>query len=471
MKAARLMQHAVAVDSSTEVARTAWQRSAKLLLRYGITPYVVISDCLAFLVAVSAVKLTSITLWILLPVILVFYANGGLFRSRLNLSTLDDLPSLVGRALAAAAVVTWLGALVSHLYVSEMLRCAAFFAVTVVIARSGVYKLVHVARAQRIVSHPTLILGAGRIGAQIADFLTEHREYGLQPVGFLDEHPLLRASDCDVPVVGKPADLAAGIKKHGIQNVIVAFSNIRESAMVDVIRTCDRLECEIFFVPRLFELGSALRDMDHVWGVPLVRMKRATFRTFPWRLKRLFDISLASLALVLLAPVMALCALAVRLESGPGILFRQERVGLDGRPFMLLKFRSLRPATEAESATRWSIALDDRLGPVGRFLRKTSLDELPQLYNVLWGQMSIVGPRPERPHFVEQFTSEFPAYLARHRVPSGLTGMSQVHGLRGNTSIEDRARLDNYYIEHWSLWADLKIMLRTAGAVLRGTGG
>jgi lipopolysaccharide/colanic/teichoic acid biosynthesis glycosyltransferase len=162
--------------------------------------------------------------------------------------------------------------------------------------------------------------------------------------------------------------------------------------------------------------------------------------------------------------------LAVRLALGPGVLFRQERVGLDGRPFDLLKFRSLRPATSLESATTWSIALDDRLGSVGRFLRKTSLDELPQLWNVLRGQMSIVGPRPERPHFVEQFTEQFPAYLARHRVPSGLTGMSQVHGLRGDTSIEDRARLDNFYIEHWSLWADIKLMLRTAEAVVRGSG-
>src|SRR5664279_3701959 len=145
------------------------------------------------------------------------------------------------------------------------------------------------------------------------------------------------------------------------------------------------------------------------------------YRSFSWRLKRLFDVAVASALLVLLAPVLALCALAVRLDSGPGVVFRQERVGLDGKPFMLLKFRSMRPTTEDESATRWSIALDDRLGPVGRLLRKTSLDELPQLWNVLRGQMSIVGPRPERPHFVEQFTNQFPAYLARHRVPSGLT--------------------------------------------------
>jgi hypothetical protein len=156
-----------------------------------------------------------------------------------------------------------------------------------------------------MVSHPTLILGAGRIGGQVPDFLAQRREYGLRPVGFLDEHPLLRPSDCDVPVIGKQADLASAIKKHGIQDVIVASSNIRESAMVDVIRTCDRLDCEIFFVPRLFELGSALRDSDHVWGVPLVRLQRATIRTFPWRLKRLFDIAFASVLLLLVAPVMA----------------------------------------------------------------------------------------------------------------------------------------------------------------------
>ena len=453
-----------------DVVPSPWQRRVNPLLRRGITPYLVVSDCLAFLIAVSAVKFTSRTLWSLLPVILLFYATGGLFRSRLNPSALDDLPSLVGRAFAAAAVVTWPAALASRLYVEDMLRCAAFFAVAVLVCRTGLYRMVQFARSRRLVAHPTLILGAGRVGGQVADFLVQHAEYGLSPVGFLDDHPLLRPSDCEVPVVGGPSDLAEAIHKYGIRDVIVAFSNIREAAMVDVIRTCDRLDCEIFFVPRLFELGSALRDLDHVWGVPLVRMKRATFRTFGWRLKRLFDVVFASIMLLVLAPVMALCAFAIRLESGPGILFRQERVGLDSKPFMLLKFRSLRPSTQEEAATRWSIAVDRRLGPAGRFLRKTSLDELPQLWNVLRGEMSIVGPRPERPHFVQQFSGEFPAYLARHRVPSGLTGMSQVHGLRGNTSIEDRARLDNYYIEHWSLWADIKILLRTAGAVVRGTG-
>jgi exopolysaccharide biosynthesis polyprenyl glycosylphosphotransferase len=187
-------------------------------------------------------------------------------------------------------------------------------------------------------------------------------------------------------------------------------------------------------------------------------------------LKRVFDVVVSGIALLILAPVMLACALAVRLEGGRGVLFRQERVGLDGRPFELLKFRSLRPADDDESRTRWNVANDHRMGRVGRFLRQTSLDELPQLLNILRGDMSLVGPRPERPHFVHEFTREFPRYAARHRVPAGLTGLAQVHGLRGDTSIEERAQFDNAYIETWSLWSDVKIMLRTAWAVVRGTG-
>lgn len=173
----------------------------------------------------------------------------------------------------------------------------------------------------------------------------------------------------------------------------------------------------------------------------------------------------------MLCPVMAAVAVAVRLEGGPGVFFRQIRVGADGQCFELLKFRSLRPVDEDESATRWNVRDDERLGPVGKFIRTTSLDELPQLINILRGQMSLVGPRPERPHFVEQFQQTYPHYVARHRVPSGLTGLAQVHGLRGDTSIGERARFDNYYIENWSLWLDVKILLRTVGSVVRGQGG
>ena len=170
---------------------------------------------------------------------------------------------------------------------------------------------------------------------------------------------------------------------------------------------------------------------------------------------------------MLLSPVLLACAVAVRLETGPGVIFRQARVGLEGRTFTLFKFRSLKPVDSAESATQWSIDQDQRLGPVGRFLRRTSLDELPQLVNVLRGDMSLVGPRPERPFFVQEFSKATVRYDERHRVQTGLTGWAQVHDLRGDTSIDARVRFDNYYIENWSLWTDLKIMCRTVLAIVR----
>jgi lipopolysaccharide/colanic/teichoic acid biosynthesis glycosyltransferase len=167
---------------------------------------------------------------------------------------------------------------------------------------------------------------------------------------------------------------------------------------------------------------------------------------------------------------MGLCALAVRVEGGPGVIFRQPRVGRDGVVFQCLKLRSMRPANETDSATTWSVANDNRVGPVGRFLRRTSLDELPQLWNILRGDMTLVGPRPERPHFVDRFSAEYDRYAHRHRVQAGLTGLAQVSGLRGDTSIADRARFDNYYIEHWSLWLDMKIIVRTFSEVLFARG-
>jgi exopolysaccharide biosynthesis polyprenyl glycosylphosphotransferase len=239
---------------------------------------------------------------------------------------------------------------------------------------------------------------------------------------------------------------------------------------VHVIRTCDRADCDVFIVPRLFEVHHVQGDMDTAWGLPLVRLRRATYRTGAWRAKRLFDVVFAATALLLLAPLMGAVALAVRFDGGgKQVLFRQQRVGVDGHTFHLLKFRSL-AASAAEAATTWNVANDQRMSRVGRLIRKTSIDELPQLINILRGDMSVVGPRPERPHFVNEFRSVYPSYEARHRVPSGLTGWAQVNGLRGDTSIADRARFDNYYIENWSLWLDLKIILRTFGSVVRGAG-
>lgn len=437
----------------------------------GVQPLLLAVDGAASLTAQLTVRLQWHVFLALVVVVGLLFTGAGLYRSRLTLSVLDDLTGLMGRTIGGGAAVAAGLLLLGQDEGQRALRTALLLAVYVVIFRAAAYRLVRRLRAVGVVQHSTMILGAGRVGGQLATLLTEHPEFGLRPVGFLDRDPLLAAHDLPVPLLGGLEDLAAALVGWRVRSVIVAFSGERGADLVDVLRTCDRLHCEIFFVPRLYELHHTSRDMDQVWGVPLIRLRRAAFRSPAWRIKRVLDLVVALLLLILLSPVMAAAALAVRLSSGPGVLFRQERVGLDGRQFAVLKFRSMGAESALESAAQiWGVGEGRRIGRVGRALRATSLDELPQLINVVRGEMSLVGPRPERPHFVSEFTEQFPRYPARHRVPCGLTGWAQVHGLRGDTSIEDRARFDNYYVQNWSLWLDVKILARTVLAVARFEG-
>lgn len=274
------------------------------------------------------------------------------------------------------------------------------------------------------------MVGAGRVGQQVADILLAHPEYGLQPVGFVDADPLVRTGGA-VPVLGGPRSLATLFTDHGIGAVVVAFSSVAESEVVGLVRTCDRHGCELFVVPRLFEVQHVQVGMDTAWGLPLVRLRRATRHSCARRGKRAVDVLVAGSALVAIAPLLLVLAVAVRLD-GPGVLVRRERVGADGRHVEVLAFRSLRPATDAGSGC--DTAHGDRLTPLGRFLRASALEELPQLLTVLRGDMSLVGPRPRHPHVLRLFPATHPSDEARRRVPSGLTGWAQVHGLRGDTS-------------------------------------
>ncbi len=449
--------------------------------RRKLQPFLVASDlalvAAGFLALPVAPRPPSVVTYV---VVLLTLACLGAYRSRLTLSVLDDLPSLASAAFVGTVAELVLRSLQGD-DVAEplLLQQALTVLVLLTVSRALAYVVVREARRRGVVQHRTLILGTGVIGRQIAEATLAHPESGLRVVGFLDDaHP----DDTDVtavlplPLLGGYADLAHCIRREGVSEVIVAFgahpgdgsgaSAPHDAALVDALRDCDRMDCEIFCVPRFFELHHRSRDMDELRGTSLVRVRRATWRSGAWYVKRVLDRLLAALALVLLAPVMLVVAVAVRIEGGPGVLFRQERVGLDGVPFTMLKFRSLRLPTTPDGSSPWSINGDTRLGPVGRVIRATSLDELPQLVNILRGDMSIVGPRPERPEFVEEFTATIPRYTARHRAPAGLTGWAQVNGLRGDTSIEERARFDNYYIQNWSLWLDAKIIARTVSSVL-----
>ncbi|MEZ0493334.1 sugar transferase [Kineococcus sp. TBRC 1896] len=397
---------------------------------------------------------------------LVVNAVAGLYRPRMDLSVLDDLPLLVGSSIASLGVAAIAE---GALGVGDVDRSTVWAAlaqtVLVLSARALVYALRIRHRVAGRVAVRTLVVGCGGLGAQLVEHLRS-REQGLLPIGFIDDDPRLPAVERPLPVLGGIADLERLVVRHRVDVVLIAYSNVPEMVVVDVLRGCRGLAVEIFAVPRFWQVTTTHRLLQSVRGVPLVQLRRPAFRAATWPCKRVVDVVASALGLVVALPVLVLCAALVRREVGPGPLFRQERVGLDGRTFALLKLRTMRP--DAASDVRWN-AHDDA-GPVGGWLRRLSLDELPQLWNVLRGDMSLVGPRPERPHFVERFTLDYDDYLWRHRVPVGVTGWAQVHGLRGDTSISERARFDNFYVENWSLWLDVKILLRTVGQVLRAAG-
>lgn len=439
------------------------------LLQDGVRPLFIAGD-LAACVGAWLIKPIDIGVFTGFAIVMVLvFAQVGLYRSRLALLLLDDVPRIVGSWVVTVALALIGTQLIDNRFADLTWMLLAL--VAVVFFRGLNYGTVRLLRSRGIVSHGTLIVGAGHTGRVVADLLGEHPESGLRLLGHVDLDDETGQDGTDrAPLLGRPADVAAVLANVRPRVLIVAHGMVPEDQLVELVRACHRQRCEVFIVPRLHEIQHVGSGMDFVGDMPLVRLQRAAHRSGSWRLKRLFDAVFAGLAIVVLSPLLLACGIGVYREGGKGVIFRQERVGVDGKLFRLMKFRSMRPVNEGESQTNWNIANDDRVGPLGRFLRKSSIDELPQLFNIFRGDMSFVGPRPERPHFVEQFDLLYRGYNARHRVPSGLTGWAQVHGLRGDTSIDARARFDNFYIENWSLWLDLKILLRTAISVFKSPG-
>lgn len=391
----------------------------------------------------------------------------GMYAHRIGLSVLDDLPTIAsGVVLGVTPVALVAPVLWPTLGASTVLLTATCLVVGVVTGRVVAYTVIVRCRIGGRISYPTLVLGSGSATSALARRIEQHPECGLKVVGTVSDTPA--RSPRSLPVLGRCEQLAEVLRRHNVDDLVIGYGGISSAALVDVLRTCDRADVEMHVVPRLFDLHALRCGDDHIWGLPLVRIRRPAQRGLTWRVKRAFDVAAAGGMLLLAAPVVLAVAAAVRLELGPGVLFRQTRIGLDGEPFELLKFRSL-PSPPAGAQPGWTVA-EDSLGRVGAFIRQYSFDELPQLWNVLRGDMSLVGPRPERPEYVEQFCAMIPRYVHRHRVPVGMTGLAAVNGLRGDTSIEDRAQFDNWYIDSWSLWLDVKILLRTVRSVLRGTG-
>jgi exopolysaccharide biosynthesis polyprenyl glycosylphosphotransferase len=283
-------------------------------------------------------------------------------------------------------------------------------------------------------------------------------------VGFIDDV----RTEGPLPVFGGISALSAVLGRQRVGEVVVADQRLTHGQILDIVAICDRARVSVKIFPDLFHLAVNEVSPSEFGGLPMLSVRDVSLRGWNQRLKRAMDVVLAVVLLVVFAPLMMAVALVVKLTSPGPVLFVQDRVGIDGRPFPCVKFRSMRVDAERGTGPVWAQADDDRTTAIGRFLRRFSIDELPQLVNVLMGDMSLVGPRPERPFFVEQFSRLVPRYDKRHREKAGVTGWAQVNGLRGQSSIEERTLYDLFYVEHWSPAFDLKIILKTIAAVVRG---
>ncbi len=306
-----------------------------------------------------------------------------------------------------------------------------------------------------------LLVGTGSLGERVVDTIEGHRELGFRVVGALSSAACPPGTTVrDVPVVGTTADLERVLAHGPVDQVILALPSEDTPLLKQLMERLALQTVDVKVVPDLFQYVTLYGGLEEFGGLPLIGLQGGPLEGWNLVAKRVFDVLLAVSALLVLSPVFLLVALAVRLTSRGPIFFRQERMGMDGRTFQIVKFRTMRTDAEADGAAM-ARAKDPRRTAVGAFLRASSLDELPQLLNVLWGDMSLVGPRPERPVFIEEFKRRIPKYHLRHKVKSGITGWAQIHGLRGQTSIEKRIEYDLYYIENWSLLLDVKILVRT----------
>jgi exopolysaccharide biosynthesis polyprenyl glycosylphosphotransferase len=408
-------------------------------------------------------------------VALAVFVSRGTYSQHLMVDLLDDMRSLVvAMGLATMVVVTlrvMLYAAPQHT-AAETLRLAVFAAVYLAAGRVGLdLSQTHARRLGETI--PTLIIGAGEVGHTAAKRLLEHPELGLRPIGFLDKEPRhdVTASS-HLPVLGASWDFEQVVREYGVGQVIITFSTAPNEVLLRMVKRGEELGVGVSLVPRLFEKTTERMTIDHLGGLPLLTSHPRDPKGWQFAVKYASDRAAALLMLIVLSPVMLVAAIGVRLSLGKPLFFRQLRVGRDGRTFEVLKFRSMGPVEDPRENANAASTDSERLTRLGSFLRSMSIDEFPQLINVLKGEMSLIGPRPERPELVEIFEQNIYRYQDRHRVKSGITGWAQIHGIgRGDDrfaarNLSDRVEWDNYYIENWSLWLDVKILLRTFRAAV-----
>jgi exopolysaccharide biosynthesis polyprenyl glycosylphosphotransferase len=406
---------------------------------------------------------------VMVVVWLLLFRASKVYRPRRRVSLSDELISIIRWGTAGMLILMSAAFLYRGFSYSRTVFALIWVTsiVLILLGRALVASLERKMHRRGRFLRTAVIIGNDALANDVFVRLHRHPSFGFDITGYFAAAPCdpsLRLSGLEYlgPVVG-----AAGfIGSRGVSVVFIALRAGEHQRLFDLVSDCEGLDVQFMMIPDVLEVLTSQVRLTEYEGLPFLTLKGNPLTGWGRVAKRGVDFALSAFLLLVLSPVLCLIAFLVRLSSPGPVFYRQERVGMDGRPFSILKFRSMRTDAEASSGPVWASRDDPRRTRIGTFLRKTSMDELPQLINVLKGEMSLVGPRPERPFFVEQFRANVPKYLDRHRVKTGMTGWAQVNGLRGDTSIEERIKFDLYYIENWSFALDFKILVRTIRAAL-----
>ncbi len=465
------------------------QTSGRVKLVLGVLQYLmdIAALVLAFLVAYEAryqlplfdippgrLPLTDFVPILLLHVSMIFamFFFNQMYHLRRSISRFDQVRKIISVVTLGSVFVYGVQELIfrgSLLYI-DYSRSLFFyvwvFSVIFTVTARHFHRLLQVQlRVRGVLADNLLLVGSGRIARDMIGKIKKRPELGYRIVGVATSEDEHQGRMVGVPVVGNFPDLPEIIDNLQIQQVIIALPDAKRTELVHLITLCQRGDVDIKVYPDIFSYMAGDMNVDDLGGTPLLTVRDIALRGWRLSLKRGLDLFGASVGLVALSPFLLVTALLLWLEDRGPVFYTQERMGLDGRSFPMIKFRTM--MVNADQIADWTVENDPRVTRMGRFLRRTNWDEMPQLINVFLGHMSLVGPRPEQAQYVHQFREQIPRYMERHREKAGMTGWAQVNGLRGDTSIARRTAYDLWYVENWSLWLDIKIILRTILQTLR----
>lgn len=410
----------------------------------------------------------ALTMVLHITIIMVLFYTSRLYHQRRAVSRIDQARNIIGTVTVGALLVNGIQDLLFRSLIYDLVeypRSMLFYVwvfsmILVILGREFHQSIRTRLRMSGVERANLLIVGMGKIAKDIARTIQSRPDLGYHIVGVVPLRSRNKDAAFGVPILGDSRDLPYLIDTYGVEQIIIAVPDAAREELTDLIALCRRGQVDIKLYPDLFSYMARDISVDDLGGTPLITVRDIALRGWKMSLKRGMDVIGAVIGLIFFSPLMLLTAILIRWESPGPVFYTQERMGMDERPFKMIKFRTMR--NDAETAgPGWTVQDDPRVTRLGRLMRKTSWDEIPQLINVLVGEMSLVGPRPERSVYVKQFSQSIPRYMERHREKSGMTGWAQVNGLRGDTSIEERTQYDLWYVENWSAWLDIKIIIRT----------